>query len=100
MHFPPKAVHNTHKIKWNNFTQLQLLTTLNNQNHIFPITWNFKKQTNQKALKLKFSGKNFWKSSVKICGIIDIPNMAKIECKNLIFKQLMSFDYIYLVFLG
>lgn len=24
--------------------------------------------------------------------------MAKIECKNLMFKQLTSFDYIYLVF--
>lgn len=38
-------------------------------------------------------------SPLKICyGIIDIPNMAKIECKNLMFKQLTSFDYIYLVF--
>lgn len=42
------------------------------------------------------------KSSVTICyGLIDIPNMAKNECKIfLMFKQLMSPDNIYLVFLG
>lgn len=42
------------------------------------------------------------KFSVTICyGIISIPNMAKNECKIfLMFRQLISLDNIYLVFLG
>lgn len=72
-------------------------TTLNNQNHILPITWKFQKQTNQKALNLKLTnGKDFLKSSVKICyGMVNIPNMARKECKVLLmFKQLVSCDYL------